>query len=73
MVASRDGSTISYKTGYGWTIGKGLQLMSTTRVEKCRRIFFFKSCWHENINVPRGLRPEEFQTVLQGLENTLYI
>ena len=72
VVASRDGSTISYKVGYGWTIGKGVQLYSTTTVRKCKRVFFFKRCWNENIRVPRGLHPGEFQLVLQGLENTLY-
>ena len=72
VIATREGSTVNYKVGYGWTIGKGQQLYSTSTIRKCKRVFFFKKCWNEKIKVPRGLFPHEFTVALQGLENTLF-
>lgn len=72
VIGHRSGSTITYKAGYGVTVGNGVQQFAVTKVHKCKKRFFRKKCWWEDVRVPRGLHPDEFRTVLQGLENTLY-
>lgn len=72
IIGQRSGTTISYKAGYGVTVGNGIQQFSVTQVEKCKKRFFKKRCWKEDVRIPRGLFPHEFTVVLQGLENTLY-
>jgi len=71
-IASRTGSQINYKVGYGWITGNGIQLYSTTTVRKCRKIFWVKKCKNVKVNIPRGLHPNEFQLVVGGLENRLF-
>jgi len=71
-IASRTGSQINYKVGYGWITGNGIQLYSTTTVRKCRKIFWVKKCKNVRVNIPRGLHPHEFQLVVGGLENRLF-
>jgi hypothetical protein len=71
-IASRTGSQINYKVGYGWIVGNGVQLYSTTTVRKCRKIFWVKKCKNVQVSIPRGLHPNEFQLVVGGLENRLF-
>ena len=72
VIGHRSGSTITYKAGYGVTVGNAVQQFTVTKVRKCKKKFFRKKCWDEDVRTPRGLHPNDFRDVLQGLENTLY-
>ena len=71
-IGTRSGFTVSFKTGYGMAVGTGVQLFSVKSVRKCRRRFFWKKCWNENIRVPRGVNQNELQVAIKGMEHILY-
>ena len=71
-IGKRNGQTISYRSAYGAAIGQGVQLYNVQSVRKCKRRFFSKKCWNENISVPRGVQPHELDAVRNGLDNRIF-
>ena len=72
VIAKKTDDNIVYRTAYGWTGGNGIQLSTVTTRRECKSYFFFTKCHDVQVTIPRGLLPEEFQLVTDGLENLLY-
>ena len=70
---TRIDGVIHYKAVYGMIVANGVQLFNVESVRKCKKRFLGRKCWHENVNVPRGVHPHEFNIVVQGLERILFV
>lgn len=71
---TRSGTSITLRAAFGVSVGTGVQLNTVTQVKKCKkRLFRKQKCWMENVSVPRGVTPEELQSVTQGLDNKAHM
>ena len=72
IIAVKSSNAYFYTSAFGAVVGNGIQQYNIEKVEKCHKKFFKKVCSWEDSKVPRGVFPNELNTLRQGLQNILY-
>ena len=57
----------------GKTTGQLITQYITVSLRKCKRRWFRKKCWNENVNKPRGMKANELDIVKKALEYKFYL
>ena len=57
----------------GKTTGQLITQYITVSLRKCKRRWFRKKCWNENVKKPRGMKANELDIVKKALEHKFYL